>query len=582
MTRTQMHDIIPICTPILSADPDVKEDIMDQQKITILYCRLSNEDALDGESNSIQNQKELLTQYAREHGYTNLKVLVDDGYTGTNFERPAVKEGFELVKQGLVGCWLVKDLSPFGRDYLTVGQYTDIIFPSYDVRFIAINDGVDSAKGDADGFSAIRNLFNEWYPRDTSKKVRVVFRQKGTSGKHLGKPPYGYRTDPADKERWVIDEEAAPVVKRIFDLTIDGKGPEQIARILEQDKVLTAKALYAKQSENHPDPKKRKKMPERPYHWIGQSVVGILERMEYTGCTCNFKTYSKSYKLKKRIPNAVEDMCIFPDTQEAIVSQAQWNRVQELRKNKRRLAKAERQGLFSGLLFCPDCGNKLHFATCKSFDGKQDHYVCSSYKSNRGTCTAHYIREDVLREIVLERIRAVNEYIRRDVDGFQEEWLQCRRQDHEKNIRNDKKRVEQAKKRLSDLEIIIRKLYEDYALGHINLALYKKMSTDYESETERLKLEIEVTEEWVEQQQEMNDGLDAFIALTEKYVDVTELTQTIVNEYIKKILVYAPDKSSGKRQQRIKIFFNFVDEIDIPVLSGEIMTETTYGRRKTA
>ncbi len=577
-----MHDIIPICTPILSADPDVKEDIMDQQKITILYCRLSNEDALDGESNSIQNQKELLTQYAREHGYTNLKVLVDDGYTGTNFERPAVKEGFELVKQGLVGCWLVKDLSRFGRDYLTVGQYTDIIFPSYDVRFIAINDGVDSAKGDADGFSAIRNLFNEWYPRDTSKKVRVVFRQKGTSGKHLGKPPYGYRTDPADKERWVIDEEAAPVVKRIFDLTIDGKGPEQIARILEQDKVLTAKALYAKQSENHPDPKKRKKMPERPYHWIGQSVVGILERMEYTGCTCNFKTYSKSYKLKKRIPNAVEDMCIFPDTQEAIVSQAQWNRVQELRKNKRRLAKAERQGLFSGLLFCPDCGNKLHFATCKSFDGKQDHYVCSSYKSNRGTCTAHYIREDVLREIVLERIRAVNEYIRRDVDGFQEEWLQCRRQDHEKNIRNDKKRVEQAKKRLSDLEIIIRKLYEDYALGHINLALYKKMSTDYESETERLKLEIEVTEEWVEQQQEMNDGLDAFIALTEKYVDVTELTQTIVNEYIKKILVYAPDKSSGKRQQRIKIFFNFVDEIDIPVLSGEIMTETTYGRRKTA
>ena len=555
---------------------------MDQQKITILYCRLSNEDALDGESNSIQNQKELLTQYAHEHGYTNLKVLVDDGYTGTNFERPAVKEGFELVKQGLVGCWLVKDLSRFGRDYLTVGQYTDIIFPSYDVRFIAINDGVDSIKGDADGFSAIRNLFNEWYPRDTSKKVRVVFRQKGTSGKHLGKPPYGYRTDPADKEHWVIDEEAAPVVKRIFDLTIDGKGPEQIARILEQDKVLTAKALYAKQSENHPDPKKRKKMPERPYHWIGQSVVGILERMEYTGCTCNFKTYSKSYKLKKRIPNAVEDMCIFPHTQEDTVSQAQWNRVQELRKNKRRPAKAERQGLFSGLLFCPDCGNKLHFATCKRFDGKREHYVWSSYKSNRGTCTAHYIREDVLREIVLERIRAVNEYIWRDVDGFQEEWLQCRRQDNEKNIRNDKKRVEQTKKRLSDLAIIIRKLYEDYALGHINLDLYKKMSADYEAETERLKLEIEVTEEWVEQQQEMNDGLDAFIALTEKYVDVTELTQTIVNEYIKKILVYAPDKSSGKRQQRIKIFFNFVDEIDIPVLSEEMITETTYRRRKTA
>ena len=556
--------------------------MLDQQKITILYCRLSNEDALDGESNSIQNQKEFLTRYAAEHGYTNLKILVDDGYTGTNFDRPGVQEGFALVKQGLVGCWLVKDLSRFGRDYLTVGQYTDIIFPSYDVRFIAVNDGVDSERGDSDGFAAIRNLFNEWYPRDTSKKVRVVFRQKGTSGKHLGKPPYGYRTDPADKDHWIIDEDAAPVVKRIFDLAIDGKGPEQIARILEQDKVLTTKALYAKQSENHPDPKKRKKMPERPYHWIGQSVVGILERMEYTGCTCNFKTYSKSYKLKKRIPNAIEDMCIFPDTQEAIVSQAQWDRVQELRKNKRRPTKAQRQGLFSGLLFCPDCGNKLHFATCKSFDGKQDHYVCSSYKSGRGTCSAHYIREDVLRELVLERIRAVNAYIRQDVEGFQEEWLQCRRSDQERSIREDRKRVEQAKKRLADLDVLLSRLYEDFVLGDLNKERYKKMTADYEAEQERLKLEIEVTEEWLETQETMSADVDAFVALTQKYVDVPELTPTIVNEYIKKIEVFAPDKSSGKRVQKVKIYFNFVDDVEIPVISEPVVAKSTPGRRKTA
>lgn len=556
--------------------------MLDQQKITILYCRLSNEDALDGESNSIQNQKEFLTRYAAEHGYTNLKILVDDGYTGTNFDRPGVQEGFALVKQGLVGCWLVKDLSRFGRDYLTVGQYTDIIFPSYDVRFIAVNDGVDSERGDSDGFAAIRNLFNEWYPRDTSKKVRVVFRQKGTSGKHLGKPPYGYRTDPADKDHWIIDEDAAPVVKRIFDFAIDGKGPEQIARILEQDKVLTTKALYAKQSENHPDPKKRKKMPERPYHWIGQSVAGILERMEYTGCTCNFKTYSKSYKLKKRIPNAIEDMCIFPDTQEAIVSQAQWDRVQELRKNKRRPTKAERQGLFSGLLFCPDCGNKLHFATCKSFDGKQDHYVCSSYKSGRGTCSAHYIREDVLRELVLERIRAVNAYIRQDVEGFQEEWLQCRRSDQERNIREDRKRVEQAKKRLADLDVLLSRLYEDFVLGDLNKERYKKMTADYEAEQERLKLEIEVTEEWLETQETMSADVDAFVALTQKYVDVPELTPTIVNEYIKKIEVFAPDKSSGKRVQKVKIYFNFVDDVEIPVISEPVVAKSTPGRRKTA
>ena len=583
MTQTQIHATISSCTPILSADPTVKEDAMlDQQKITILYCRLSNEDALDGESNSIQNQKEFLTRYAAEHGYTNLKILVDDGYTGTNFDRPGVQEGFALVKQGLVGCWLVKDLSRFGRDYLTVGQYTDIIFPSYDVRFIAVNDGVDSERGDSDGFAAIRNLFNEWYPRDTSKKVRVVFRQKGTSGKHLGKPPYGYRTDPADKDHWIIDEDAAPVVKRIFNLAIDGKGPEQIARILEQDKVLTTKALYAKQSENHPDPKKRKKMPERPYHWIGQSVAGILERMEYTGCTCNFKTYSKSYKLKKRIPNAIEDMCIFPDTQEAIVSQAQWDRVQELRKNKRRPTKAERQGLFSGLLFCPDCGNKLHFATCKSFDGKQDHYVCSSYKSGRGTCSAHYIREDVLRELVLERIRAVNAYIRQDAESFQEEWLQCRRSDQERSIREDRKRVEQAKKRLADLDVLLSRLYEDFVLGDLSKERYKKMTADYEAEQERLKLEIEVTEEWLETQETMSADVDAFVALTQKYVDVPELTPTIVNEYIKKIEVFAPDKSSGKRVQKVKIYFNFVDDVEIPVISEPVVAKSTPGRRKTA
>lgn len=575
LTKSEFYVNMKPCTPILSADQDVKEDIMDQQKITILYCRLSNEDALDGESNSIQNQREFLIKYAHDHGYTNLKVLTDDGYTGTNFDRPGVKEGFELVKQGLVGCWLVKDLSRFGRDYLTVGQYTDIIFPSYDVRFIAVNDGVDSALGDSDGFSAMRNLFNEWYPRDTSKKVRVVFRQKGSSGKqHLGRPPYGYRIDPKDKDHWIIDEEAAPVVKRIFDLVIAGKGPEAIARMLEKEQVLTAKALYAKQ--------KGKTLPERPYHWNGNSVVGILERMEYMGCTCNFKTYSKSYKLKKRIPNAVEDMCIFPDTQEAIVSEEQWNRVQELRKNKRRLTKAEKQGLFSGLLVCPDCGNKLHFATCKSFDGKQDHYVCSSYKSGRGTCSAHYIREETLRDLVLERIQAVNAYIQRDVEAFQEEWLQCRRVDQEKDMKSDMKRIEQAKKRLADLDVIISRLYEDYALGNLPLDRYKKMSGDYENEQEHLKLEIEVIKEWVEQRQEMNDNIDAFIALTKKYVDLTELTPNIVNEYIRKIEVFAPDKSSGKRRQKIKIHFNFVDEVDIPILSEEIIAENNSKRRKAA
>ena len=509
-------------------------------------------------------------------GIQTMKILVDDGYTGTNFNRPGVQEGFELVKQGLVGCWLVKDLSRFGRDYLTVGQYTDIIFPSYDVRFIAINDGVDSNRGDSEGFAAIRNLFNEWYPRDTSKKVRVSLRQRGTSGKHMGKPPYGYRCDPEDKDHWILDEEAAPVVKLIFDLCIDGKGPEQIARILEEKQILTAKALYAK--------RRKKPMPERPLplgqpvhcrdFWNGRSTQAV---------TCNFKTYSKSYKLKKRIPNEPENMFYLPDTQEAIVSQAQFDRVQELRKKQTPPCKSGTAGIvLRASVLCRLRRQAPLLPQAKNFEGKQDHYVCNNYKSNRGTCTAHYIREDVLREIVLERIRAVNEYIRSDVDGFQEEWLQCRRTDQERSIRDDKKKLEQAKKRLADLDVIIARLYEDYVLGNLNQDRYRKMSADYEAEQERLKLEIEVIEEWVEQREEMNDGLDAFIALTQKYVDVEELTQTIVNEYIKKIIVYAPDKSSGKRKQKVKIFFNFVDDVDIPVISEPIITQTTYEHRKTA
>ena len=365
---------------------------------------------------------------------------------------------------------------------------------------------------------------------------------RGTSGKHLGKPPYGYQPDPQDKDHWILDEDAAPVVKRIFDLAIAGAGPSRIARILEADGVLTTKALYAQ--------RRSKPMPERPCHWVEQSVVGILERMEYTGCVCNVKTYSKSYKLKKRIPNTSEDMFVLPDTQEAIVPKEQWDRVQELRQHKRRMTKAERQGLFSGLVVCADCGSKLHFATCKNFDGKQDHYVCAKYKSGRGTCSAHYIREDVLRDVVLERIRAVTEYIRADVEGFQEDWLMCRREEQEKSIREDKRRLEKAKKRLTDIDKLITRIYEDMVLGNLSQERYQKMLEGYEAEQDSLNNEIIGLDDWVATREEMEDNVDQFLALLEKYVDIPDLTQTIVNEFIKQIFVYAPDKSSGKRTQK--------------------------------
>ena len=538
------------------------------------YLRLSYSADRSVESDSIANQKKLIEDFVAAHPDIELvSERVDDGYSGVLFNRPGVQEGLALVEQGLVGTWIVKDMSRFGRDYLQVGRFTEIVFPSYDVRFIAVNDAVDSAKGDND-FTVIRNVFNDFYAKDTSKKVRAVMKAKGTSGKHLGGPPYGYRADPQDKNHWILDEDAAPIVKRIFDLTIAGVGPSRIARILEADKVLTVKALYAQQ--------KGKPLPERPCHWIEQSVVNILERMEYTGCTCNFKTYSKSYKLKKRIPNALEDMFILPDTQEAIVPKEQWDRVQELRKHKRRMTKAERQGLFSGLVVCADCGCKLHFATCKSFEGRQDHYVCAKYKSGRGTCSAHYIREDVLRDVVLERIRAVTEYIRADVEGFQEDWLMCRREEQEKSIREDKRRLEKAKKRLVDIDKLITRIYEDMVLGNLSQERYQKMLEGYEAEQAALNSEVIGLEDWVSTREEMEDNVDQFLALMEKYVDIPELTTTIVNEFIKQIIVYAPEKVNGKRTQKVKIVFNFLEEVEVPEISEPVITETTYGRRKTA
>ena len=561
-------------TTVLSAGSK-KEDLdMNQQQITALYCRLSNEDDLEGESNSIQNQRALLQHYAETHGFTNTRFFVDDGYTGTNFNRPAMQDMLSLVEAGQVSTIIVKDMSRFGRDYLQVGQYTEIVFPSCNVRFSAVNDGVDSDRGE-DEFTPVRNLFNDFYARDTSKKVRSVMKAKGTSGQHLNRPPYGYLEDPMRKGYWIIDPETAPNVKRIFDLALAGNGPTRIANMLEKERIPTARAVYA---QRHGKP-----LPAFPYHWEDGSTSAILDRMEYTGCTCNFKTYSKSYKLKKRIPNAVEDMYIIEDTQEAIVPKEQWERVQELRKQRHRpVQRSGRQGLFTSLIVCADCGSKLHFCTCKGFQGRQDHYTCAKYKAGRGECTAHYIREDVLRDIVLERIQAVTAYVRKDAEGFQEEWMQATRDAQAGSIRQNQKQLAQAQKRLSDVEKLMTRLYEDRVLGSLPEERYQRMTADYEAEQERLRTEIMALSEWIEAQQETNDNYDHFAALVEKYVDIPELTPTIVNEFIKKIVVHAPSKSRGKRTQQIEIIFNFVGQVSIPILAEPIYLTHIPKQKKTA
>ena len=313
---------------------------MNQQpeKITALYCRLSQDDALDGESNSITNQKALLSKYAADHGFRNTRFFVDDGFSGTSFQRPGFQEMMRYVEDYSVSAVIVKDLSRLGREYSYMGRLQDFIFPAYDVRFIAINDDVDSAKGEND-FAVFKNVFNDYYAKDTSKKIRAVVKMRGEAGEHLASnPPYGYIKDPQDKKKWIVDEEAAAVIKRIFDLCIAGKGPMQIAKMLTVDKVSTIKAYHAKQS--------GKVLPDKPYQWSAKSIAGILERPEYTGCTVNFKTYSKSHKLKKRLQNAPENQRIFLNTQPAIIEEQVFERVQELRANKRRPTKTGRQGLF--------------------------------------------------------------------------------------------------------------------------------------------------------------------------------------------------------------------------------------------
>ena len=540
--------------------------------ITALYARLSQEDALDGESNSIANQKKILLKYATDNGFPNPTFFIDDGVSGVTFDRPGWNEMIRMAEAGKVRTVIVKDMSRMGRDYLKVGYYTESFFAERDIRYIAINDGVDSDKGDND-FTPFRNLFNDFYARDTSKKIRAVMRAKGNAGEHLcTNPPYGYMKDPADKKKWIVDEEAAEIVKRIFNLCIAGKGPMQIAKLLTAEHVLTVKAHYAQRN--------GKPLPEKPYQWSPKSVAGILERPEYTGCTVNFKTYSKSHKLKKRLHNAPENQRIFPNTQPAIIDEQVFARVQELRENKRRPAKqAERQGMFSGLLYCADCGSKLHFATGKNMTPQQDCYRCSRYKSNTGDCTMHFIREETLKLFVLQRIFDVTALFFDDAMAFEEAARKQRFQEAEKEAKKRKREIAQAEKRIAELDRIFKRIYEDDISGTISHERFLKLSAEYEAEQKELTEQIKAWRQAVETFEQDQADFNSFAAIVRKYVGIRELTPTIVNEFVKKIIVHAPDKSSGHRRQKIELVWNFIGEVNLP---GDDQTVERQRKGRTA
>lgn len=542
---------------------------MNQQpdKITALYCRLSQDDALDGESNSITNQKALLSRYAAEHGFRNTVFFVDDGYSGTNFQRPGFQEMMRYVEDYSVSTLIVKDLSRLGREYSYMGRLQDFIFPAYDVRFIAVNDDVDSAKGEND-FAVFKNVFNDYYAKDTSKKIRAVIKVRGEAGEHLASnPPFGYVKDPQDKKRWIVDEEAAKVVRRIFELCVEGKGPMQIAKMLTAEKVLTVTAYNARQ--------KGWTMPDNLYQWHSNAVIKILDRREYTGCTVNFKTYTKSLKFKKRMENPKKNQRVFEDTQPAIIETGLWERVQELRSNKRRLTKTGKTSIFSGLVRCADCGEKLYFCTCNTYkDDTQDHFVCSNYKSNTGSCQIHYIREVTLYKRVLECIQRTLTYVSLFRNDFTQEMLAQDEASRKSELAQKRKALSAAQKRMEDLDKIIQRLYEDSVLGKLSEARYAKLSAQYEEEQAEIQQLSLALEREIDEETGQVADVGRFLQLAEKYSELQELDAYTVNELIDKIVIHNPEKIDGKKHVTIEIYFTYVGKIRIPLQKPEIPTST--------
>lgn len=535
------------------------------EKWTALYCRLSRDDDNEGDSNSIQHQKQILEKYAKDHSITNYKFYVDDGYSGTSFNRPGFQEMLADIEAGYVDCVIVKDMSRFGRNYLEVGMYTEIMFPDKDVRFIAINDGVDSARDDND-FTPFRNIINEWYAKDTSKKIRAVFRAKGLSGKRLStQAPYGYLK--GENGQLIEDTETAPVVRLIFRLAVEGNGPGKIARILREKQIVTPGTLDFQRTG-----RTSRYNPEFPYQWNESTVVNILEQKDYLGNTYNFKTTKKSYKSKKVIRNPEEKQAVFENTHVALIDQETWDLVQKARQSRRRPTKMGDMGMFSGMVYCADCGNKLHLCRTKSWDRSLDNYVCGTYKRKRGECSAHYIRSTVLETLVLDNLRKVIAYVRDYEDDFVRQVTENKAAEQMQVLSASKRQLEQQARRIAEIDNIIKRLYEDNLNGKLSDSRFSKMSADYEKEQQELESNHAELKKTVDAFVEKALNIKSFLKCVRKYTEPCELTPDILHELVEKIIVYAPDKSSGHRTQQIDIYYNFVGKFP---LSQEVATRET-------
>ena len=537
----------------------------DDNKITALYERLSKDDDFEGDSNSIVHQKEILETYAKRNGFFNIRHFVDDGVSGTLFRRPGLDALLDEVRAGRVATVIIKDMSRFGRNYLEVGMYTEIMFPDKDVRFIAINDGVDSDREDND-FTPFRNIINEWYAKDTSKKIRAVFRAKGLSGARLStQVPYGYQK--GEDGHLTPDEETAPVVKLIFQLAVEGNGPGKIARMLREREIVTPGTL-AFQRTGRTD----RYNPDHPCHWNESSVVNILEQPEYLGHTVNFKTTKKSYKSKRIIQNPADKQSVFENTHEALVTQEIWDVVQKNRQQRRRPTKMGDMGMFSGLVYCADCGNQLHLCRTTSWERDKDCYVCGTYKRKKGECSAHYIRASVLESIVRENLCKMIAYVRDYEDDFVAQVMHNEQTAKLAQQAGSKHQLEQQTRRIGEIDTIIKRLYEDNISGKLSDERFAKMSADYEQEQKALETSAVELRKIVEGIERQTVNVKSFLKIVRRYIEPETLTPDVLHEFVEKIVIHAPDKSSGHRTQQIDIHYNFVGEID---LSHEIAKRET-------
>ena len=527
--------------------------------VTALYARLSKDDDLVGDSNSIVHQKEILAEYAKEHGFTNIEFYVDDGFSGTNFNRPDFQRMMADADEGKISTVIVKDMSRFGRDYIMVGYYTEIYFSNLDIRFIAINDNVDSNIQTENDLTPFKNVFNEWYARDTSKKIRAVFKAKGNSGKHLStNPPFGYKKDPNDKEKWIIDDEAAATVRRIFQMYVDGYRISEIGHKLTEEKVETPILYYMNRGI------KTNARSEYPEIWDLMSIKYILSQTAYAGHTVNFQTAVKSYKTKKQVNLPRNQWVIFRNTQEAIIDEKTFETVQQMRKVKRARTKYNEPNMFSGLLYCADCGNHLTIQRMAR-NRKMDNFSCATYrKKKKGLCSCHRILVSDLETIVKEDLQKVCEYVFLHEKEFTDEYLSGSKRETVKFQAKTKAELKRLSERQEEIGRIIRKLYEDNVCGRITDERFDFLAKSYEDEGNDLKTKIQELKNALASSVQDEEKLSKFLKVVKSYTKIEELTPEILNSFIEKIYIGETEKYDGRKMQEVEIIYKFVGAINLP------------------